>query len=257
MQIRSITVLVALAASASALRAQGGPDPLKLADSLRKEIEISALTADGPRLAAAYRLADRAVVLFPEDGLLLHYRAYALYRRTTLESPDPEQKAKLLEDASLTLESSARLKPLAESHALRWSVLGQSISDQRSAMAIGPILEMELAAARRLGPRNPRVAILQGMSAFFAPEMWGGGADRALEHLTRARILFKDDKPAVGLPAWGRAETEAWIGIVHQKQGRNDEARRAFDEALRMEPGFVWVSRVLIPGWAKGVLPFP
>jgi hypothetical protein len=79
----------------------------------------------------------------------------------------------------------------------------------------------------------------------------------AISQLNKAEALFKTDRPGKAMPDWGHAETYAWLGIAHQRLGHKDESRRAFQEALRLEPGFAWVRDVLLPGLERGVMPFP
>jgi hypothetical protein len=118
-------------------------------------------------------------------------------------------------------------------------------------------MEQEQADALRLGKENPRVWLVQGVGSFFTPAQFGGGAEPALQQLVKAEGFFANDHPAKGRPAWGRAELYAWLGIVHQKLGHTAESRKAYQEALRIEPGFAWVKDQLLPGLDRGVQPFP
>ena len=257
--IRQSGILLLLTLAASPARGQGAPDPLQLADSLRKEIDAAWLSGNRPRIDAARRFLDRATTLFPKDGLLLHYKAYAMYRSLEIRPGElsAETRNTMLDEGIRTFDESGKFTPLAESHALRWSLLGQTITDAGSAMAVMSTMQGELAQALRLGKDNPRVWLVQGQSAFFTPAQFGGGAAAALEHLTKAESLFNSDHPAKGMPDWGRAEVYAWLGIVHQKLGHADESRKAYQAALRIEPGFTWVKDGLLPGLERGVQPFP
>lgn len=59
------------------------------------------------------------------------------------------------------------------------------------------------------------------------------------------------------MPTWGRAETYAWLGIVHQKLDHKGASRKAYDTARSIESGFRWVKETLLPALEKGVQPFP
>lgn len=252
-------ILTALTASTAltALSAQA-PDPARLADSLSRVIDSAVIAGDRPRIEAAKRLLGRASALYPKDGLLLHYRGYAVYRLANLP-PEPTGAARdsLIAEGLEALKASAALLPLAETHVLRWILLAQTISDAGSAMAVLPDMQQEQADAERLGPNNPRVWLLEGVGTFFTPEGFGGGATPALEKIRKAAFLFAADHPRRGFPSWGKAEVLAWLGVVHQKLGQNAEARSSYEEALKIEPGFNWVKHQLLPGLAKGVQPFP
>lgn len=246
--------VLALAAPAAAQ----GPDPARLADSLSQVIDQAFIAGDRTKLEAAKRLLDRATTLYPKDGLLLHYKGYAVDRLVhTPPVPTGAAKDALLSEGLEALKTSATLLPLAESHILRWSQLAQGITDAGSAMAVMGDMSQAQAEALRLGKENPRVWLIQGVGSFFTPAQFGGGAEVALTQLLKAERFFANDHPAKGRPAWGRAEVQAWLGIVHQKLGHSAEARKAYQEALRIEPGFSWVKDQLLPGLEKGVQPFP
>jgi tetratricopeptide (TPR) repeat protein len=235
------------------------PDPLKLAETLRADIQAGWLTGDRAKLESALRLADRATVLFPREALLHHYKGYAVYRIVQLPQLGLSEAAKtsLLTQGLDALAAANRLTPMPESYVLRRALMGQSITDAGSGMAMAQPMEEQLAQAMRTGKENPRVWLVNGVGSFFTPAQWGGGPEAALEQLNRAEAYFKSDRPGKGMPDWGRAETYAWLGIVHQKLGHKEESRRAYQEALRLEPGFVWVKEALLPGLEKGVMPFP
>lgn len=234
------------------------PDPVKLAETIRGEIQAGSFGGDRARLEAALRLADRATVLFPKDALLHHYKGYAVYRIIQLpEALSESAKIALLTQGLDALAAANRLTPMAESYILRRALMAQSITDPGSAMAMVTPMQDELAQAMRIGKENPRVWLVNGIGSLFTPAQWGGGPETALGHLTKAETLFKSDHPGKALPDWGHAETYAWLGIAHQKLGHKEESRRAYQEALRLEPAFAWVKEVLLPGLEKGIMPFP
>jgi tetratricopeptide (TPR) repeat protein len=239
------------------LHAQGSPDPLTLAENLRGEIQAGWLAGDRPRLEAARKLADRATVLYPKNALLQHYLGYAAYRSVQLPETSDEAKKALLVQGLSALATANQLEPMAESYILRWAMMAETITDAGSAMAVVGAMQEELAQAMRLGKENPRVWLVDGVGSFFTPPMWGGGPETALQHLTKAEALFKTDHPGKAMPDWGRAEVYAWLGVMHQKLGHTDESRRAYQEALRIEPGLLWVKDGLLPGLEKGIQPFP
>jgi Flp pilus assembly protein TadD len=98
-----------------------------------------------------------------------------------------------------------------------------------------------------LGPNNPRVWLLKGISSFHAPRMFGGGTDKAGRELEKAIQLFATDKPAPPAPAWGLADAYIWLGQVLEKQEKPDSARALYQKALQVEPEYGWVKFVLLP----------
>jgi tetratricopeptide (TPR) repeat protein len=223
----------------------------KWADSARVEIEAANTRGDLNRLREAAALVERALTAFPDDPLLLHYLGYARYREATLmqgRKHDSKEYRPLLEAADSLLELSASRLQLAETYALRSSVLGQLIgSNPLRGMTLGPRSSDAMERAVELGPNNPRVWLLRGIGAMFTPSMFGGGLDKAEEYLTKSLALFPNDKPAPPMPAWGHAEAYIWLGQLHKRRNRINDARQAYHRALELEPEHGWVKHVLLP----------
>ena len=245
------SVRPAVAQTASATTATGLTGADRWADSARVAIEAAHVRRDRPALAAVRTLLGRALVVTPGDPLLLHYLGYAQYREGVLAMTggDADAARTLLESADTLLARSGERRPLAETYALHASVLGMLIAtgNPMSAMVLGPRAGAAMARAERLGPRNPRVALLRGVSAFNTPSMWGGGMDKARTYLERAVALSSEDRAAAPLPTWGAAEAHVWLGRVRQRGGDTAGARAAYTQALTLQPDNVWVSRVLLP----------
>ena len=222
-------------------------DPGELAERLRTGMEEADISGDDDTLGRMAILARRAVTAFPDDALLNHYMGYALYLRAgrTMETDTGAAHA-LLEEAGSYLERSIEIEPIAESHALLSSSLGMRIDGPVSAMSLGGASGAALDRAKAMGPGNPRVRLLEGISAFHAPKTFGGGHEVALEHFLAAIELFAEDAPQPPLPAWGHAETYAWLGQTHVALGQVEAARTAYERALELEPGYVWVREVLL-----------
>jgi tetratricopeptide (TPR) repeat protein len=219
------------------------------ADTVRVTIERANLNRDDSALTQAGALADRALGAFPNDPLLLHYRAYALYREYTRGSGarGAEYKA-AMERAIDLLNRSAAVRNLPETQALLATCYGMLAGDGMVAgMRYGPAANDARDAALKLGPRNPRVLFLVALNTWFTPKMWGGGEDKGYELMQRAAAEFATEAPARPLPAWGHAEAYAWLGQMELKRGKVDAARAAYTKALALEPGFPWVQFVLLP----------
>lgn len=223
-------------------------DPGELAERLRTGLEEAQIAGDADALGQMMTLSRRAVTAFPEDAMLNHYAGYSLYRLAgrTMET-DTDASHGLLEEAESFLERSVEIEPIADSYALLASAIGMRIDGPISAMSLGMRSGAAMSRAKELGPDNPRVRLLEGISAFHTPGMFGGGHDAALEHFLAAIELFAEDAPQPPLPAWGHAEVYAWLGQTHAAMGQVEEARTAYERALEMEPGYFWVREVLLP----------
>jgi tetratricopeptide (TPR) repeat protein len=235
----------------STLQAQAA-GTAKWADSV-STLVARAMAGGSPALIdQAIALADRVLAVTPRDGVMLHYKGYALYRKGNLmlgASAKESDLEPVLEEADAVLEASGAVLKWPETHALRAAVLGQliGIGGMLSGMRLGPRADNLFDEAMQAGPANPRVFMLRGIGSIYKPKMFGGGSDKAERDLRQALELFAKDHPVAPAPSWGHAEAWAWLGQVLAGEKRIDEARKAYQEALAIDPGYGWVSRVLLP----------
>jgi tetratricopeptide (TPR) repeat protein len=181
---------------------------------------------------------------------LLHYQGAAIWREAQVRmGSGQEADAKALFERAITiLQRSAAAKPLAETHAIISSSYGSLAGGGVMAgMRNGPKANDAEDLAKQLGPQNPRVLMLAAVSAFYKPAAFGGGKDKARTALTKALAAFARDQVDPPLPSWGHAEAYAWLGQFEAAEGNRDAARRAYQRALELAPGYTWVSRVLLP----------
>jgi tetratricopeptide (TPR) repeat protein len=226
----------------------------KWADSAARLVDRSVIAGDLAGLQNARTLLDRALVAFPNDPLLLHYQGYELYREASMLEGMQRggEMAPLLERARTALEKSIAAKPMPESHALLSSVLGEMIGANPSlGMTLGAQSGQEMQTAEATGAFNPRVWMLRGISSLYTPPQYGGSISNAESELNKAISLFSTDHPVSPEPSWGQAEAYAWLGQVLQKENKTTDAIAAYNKALALEPGFVWVKTVLLPSVKK------
>jgi Flp pilus assembly protein TadD len=175
------------------------------------------------------------------------------YLNTRLSPILPEGRAadrkSLLAEAEDALTAALRRHPDdAEAHALLASVYGAQIRDSPwKALTAGPKVASAFERAERLEPRNPRVALLKGISLIYVPRPLGGGLEAAEKELRRARALFAAEPAGKPWPNWGRLDTLAWLGQVRARQGDREQARDLYRQALELAPDSVWVRRDLLP----------
>jgi tetratricopeptide (TPR) repeat protein len=91
-----------------------------------------------------------------------------------------------------------------------------------------------------LGPNNPRVWLIRGLSAIYTPAEYGGGLRLAEEQIKKSIELFAKDAPKPGEPSWGNAEAHIWLGQVYQQLKDNARAAVEYNAALEIEPEFAW-----------------
>lgn len=245
MIIAAAFILLALATAPA--RAQQA-----LLDSLRPLAESAITRGDWATIDAATAQLRSATAGAAARDPWTHYDlGYVLHRRASamLLGKQMDRAKPLLEEAERALARAQELGGGATATAFRGAVTGQlaGAGGAFNAMRMGPrsfkLLDQAVAAA----PRDPRVALLNGMSRLNAPRAFGGGPAKAEPELRRAVALFADDRPTGAAPAWGRVDAHIWLGIALEQLGRRDEARAELLRALALAPGHAWVTRELLP----------
>ena len=208
---RSIRVAITVAASA-ALQFAGAQTPAaRFVDSARVQIDRAVGAMDDGGLDQAMVLLNRALVAFPDDPYLLHYRGYAAYW-LAVGSVMGGQKDRALPFITQGLADLKSAEPLKwpETVQLEASLNGLRMSlEPGLGPTLGPLSARLSAEAARMGAENPRVFLLQAWQAEGTPTSMGGGAERARELVIKALSLFDKDHPAPLAPAWGRGEAES------------------------------------------------
>jgi tetratricopeptide (TPR) repeat protein len=185
------------------------------------------------------------------QALAEYYLGYADYRLgVVVHRMDKERSIVYLDSAVQHLETAIeKQNDFADAHALVSSCYGMKISfAPLKGIVLGPKSRMEMERARRLSPDNPRVALLEAISTYNTPGLFGGGKERGLEAMKRASELFdRWNAPDSLLPDWGKAEVYAWIGLAYLDRKESILARKAFESALRINPDYGWVKYALLP----------
>jgi len=219
--------------------------PAKWADTVGMEIEKAQISGDAAKMAQARALAERVATAYPEDGLMLHYHAFALYREAMAMVGRGSDPSAILERALQIFERSLKLRPLAETHILMSSIDGQLIAkDPSRGMELGMASQASTSAALSLGPTNPRVWLVRGQGSIFTPEEYGGGVRVAEQQLKRAVELFAKDAPRPGEPSGGKAEAHVWLGQVYEKLGDKTKAAEEYKTALSIAPDFLFAKNI-------------
>jgi tetratricopeptide (TPR) repeat protein len=178
---------------------------------------------------------------------MLAYTDWRLDQLQLKEKTEPDPT--LLKEAEANLRMVIAAEPSnAEAEALLGGVLGQRIRGKASlGMTLGPKAQASISRAYKNDPDNPRVALQKGVSALFAPKMFGGGLAKAEKQLRSAAELFEKEPADKPWPNWGRLDTLAWLGQVLKAKGDIEGARNAYNQSLALDPDFAWVRDSLLP----------
>jgi tetratricopeptide (TPR) repeat protein len=193
---------------------------------------------------------QRLLHLEKEEWLIRFYIAFADYRLGTFYMEKDKKKAgKFLNDALNQLKKSQKQNDsFTESYALMSSCYGFKTGlAPWKGMILGPRAGLAIGKAESLGPENPRVWLLKGIGSRYTPKAFGGGKKTALEELNKAIELYEQEKPRDPiLPQWGHDEAYAWVGIILKQQGHLQEAKKAFEKGLEVNPHNGWITYSLM-----------
>ncbi len=115
----------------------------------------------------------------------------------------------------------------SNAHSLLADLYGRKISFGSffAGMRYGPKVEAENKKALELDPDNPRVQASLGRQYLFAPKMFGGDLNQAVASFRKAVQLDpKSDEAFV------------WLAIALRKKEDKENADKALQEALRLNP---------------------
>ena len=244
-------VAVALVAAMTAPTLSLGQEPAW--SELTERLERAALAGSGPELRAVRMDLLRRLIhpaeQAPPPSLLEYAIAYVGWRLANLSDVPEQEKAGLLDDAVERLETLVDDDPEStEAHALLGSLYGLQIGrDPSRGAVLGVRASRALDRAGAAAPDNPRVPLLQGISAFHTPARFGGGLDRAELLLRRSLGLFAHEPPDKPWPNWGRFDAHVWLGQTLARRNDLSGARAEYDAALLLAPDSEWVRFVLLP----------
>jgi tetratricopeptide (TPR) repeat protein len=246
------TKLICVFALMSALTAAAAD--LAVLTETETKLEHLALQGQGEPMKPLLSELDATLAASPKDPALLYFRAFAHYAEASVARGHRDQEqTEAHMTASLKLLNEIEDEAWkAEALALKGYLCNQIIGVKGMATAVywSPKSMNALSKAKALAPNNPRVLFFNGVSLVTTPEMFGGDLATGVDLL--AKSVAEYDREATQAKAhWGKAEALAWLGIGRQKQGDIDGAKKAWEQALAVEPQYGWVKYVLLPGLNK------
>lgn len=86
----------------------------------------------------------------------------------------------------------------------------------------GKIFQDNLKNAQEANPDNPRMYYFKGVTTFYTPKNFGGGAKNAMPYLEKAQALFaKEQGGDVNKPYWGKYQTEYYMAECKKQDKEN------------------------------------
>lgn len=145
---------------------------------------------------------------WPSQWETQYYAAYSKVQLSYNDKDDAKRDA-WLDEAETYREEAVRLlgKETDETYVLAGMIANArlAVKPQARWQKYGKIFEEALEKAKELNPDNPRIYLLQGMSKFHTPKMFGGGKKASLPYFGKAASLYaKQPVEDVSKPFWGK-----------------------------------------------------
>jgi tetratricopeptide (TPR) repeat protein len=141
---------------------------------------------------------------------------------------DKRSADRALDDAFAAVQHALSLNDQsADAHSLLADLYGRKISlgAFMAGPRYGPKVDAENKKALALDAKAPRVYASLGRQYLFAPKMFGGDIDKAIDSFREATRLDSMND-----------ENFVWLGIAYRKKGDTQDADKAFQQALRLNP---------------------
>jgi len=252
--MKSLWILVAaLAAVAAPARAAGNEKGDASATAARAEaleaMDAGVTAADPAAILGARATLAALQAEHADDAGLLYWMAVADWRAVPLMQSGNRKAAERQCDAGLAaIEKALALEPKnAEMIAMRAALQGVSLGfkDPAASMTLGPEMVASFQQATKLAPEDPRVLLLDAINTYHMPDFVGGGPQRAVEKLEKARVAFEAEP--VAPEHWGHEDVYIWLGRAAMAREDWDAAEAWLRKALELKPDHAWAGKSLLP----------
>ena len=154
---------------------------------------------------------ERMAAAEPKEWLAQYYSAFSNIMLGVMQKENTTKDSYYDRAISFIDKADSMMPNNSEIYALRGFALSVKIGvdPMQRGMTLGPQSGMYISKAKELDPANPRAWMLQGQSAMYTPEQFGGGKAKALPLLETAVEKyknFKSDNPV--MPHWGERRTK-------------------------------------------------
>ena len=148
-----------------------------------------------------------------------HY--YVAYSKVTLTyfETDNAKKDALLDEADKEMEETVSIlkKETDETHVLAAMIANarMGVDPMNRWQKYGQVFSGNLQSAKEINENNPRMYYLQGVSKYFTPKQFGGGAKAAMPYFEKAEGLFAKEAEAkkdITQPHWGQGMNTYFMG---------------------------------------------
>jgi tetratricopeptide (TPR) repeat protein len=211
---------------------------------VESRIQYGYYTEDPRALAGVMELLAPAQ---NDSASMRYYAGLANYRLTQLTAARDKSRAKETAEACVdNLDQALKIqKDFADALALESACLDMlaGLEAWRTPFAASKS-GAQIEKARHLGPKNPRVLLLDAVAAFERPK--AADKDHALRGFQQAAAAFEAERQETEhVPGWGAAEAYVYLAKCQLDRGATLDARDALERALLIAPEFAEARRLM------------
>lgn len=208
----------------------------KLIQDGERQLEDGRTTLNQQTLLAAKSTFESCVHQDIKSSLCYYdlARTEAYLAREREFAKDKKGAERWIDSAMADVQRSIALNDRSsDAHALLGDLYGAKISGMMSGMKYGPKANAETQRAFELDPNSAQAFAVIGRKYFFAPSMFGGDLNKAIESFKKATTLDPNYDEAF-----------VWLAIAYRKKGDSQDAQAALAEALRLNSRSVFAKRI-------------
>jgi tetratricopeptide (TPR) repeat protein len=200
-------------------------------ESARDRQDLPALDKLASEHAAAAERSPKDAEAQYRAALAASYRA-----EVALELRDKKLAQQAAEQGVKWAERAIAIAPdKAEYHRILGTLCGQVVpANVLLGLSYGKRAKDAIAKAIEKDPRLAGAYVSRGVGNYYLPPSFGGGTQLAIADFRKALEL--DPKNAAAY---------LWLGLSLRKEQKNAEARKAFEQSLKLNPDRVWVKQQL------------
>ncbi len=238
-----LLLLVALVMMHSSLRADDFTDAILKA---KKNLQTAMNNYDEKALIKVRGEFERILQLKKHDWIVNYYLALCdfgmSYSSMRGEKQDKEKLKKHTESALLLLEKSILVRDdFADAWILKLSLnFNRWIYEQDRMNDIMSVSNEAKTKAETLDPNNPRLWLVNGISTYYMPENFGGGAGKSVKELEKSLDLFQTRiEKEEYYPDWGKDMAYGYLTVAYAKrgdEGDKEKAQQTYDKGLLLFP---------------------
>jgi tetratricopeptide (TPR) repeat protein len=211
----------------------------------KKNLQTAINTYDEKGLLKVRGEFERILQLKKQEWIVNYYLAvvdYMLAYTAMGEKQDKDKLKKYTESGFSNLDKSILVRDdFADSYILRYALNFNRWVYEQDKMA--DIIAQSGEAkdkAQKLDPENPRFYLMDGMSTFYMPEAFGGGAKKSTPIFEKSVEMFnKRVEKEAYYPDWGKDLTYGYLAMSYAKRDDDGDKKKAadlYEKALKEFP---------------------